>query len=121
MKMFLPEKEDRVRVLVFLRKYFDTEKALYFDRAIRELCAQFKVKQPKIEFYDSLGEKAGLTFENGIIHLVHPADWKKNRKYKTQARWVDTALHEFAHYLFWTDAEKKADLFSHRYRRIQRL
>jgi hypothetical protein len=50
----------------------------------------------------------------GRIHLVHPENWKRGRIYNTERMWVQMIYHEMAHYLFWTDAESKADLFMRR-------
>jgi hypothetical protein len=34
------------------------------------------------------------------------------RKYNSMKQWIHTVHHEMGHYLFWTDAERKADLFA---------
>ena len=67
-----------------------------------------------MEWFEYLdwGKGAGRTYENGKIHLVHPENWKKGRKYNTLRQWVHTVHHEIGHYLFWADAERKADLFA---------
>jgi len=72
------------------------------------------VKLPTVEWYEYLdwGKGAGRTWDNGIIQLVHPENWKKGRKYNTMKQWIHTVHHEMGHYLFWTDAERKADLFA---------
>ena len=60
---------------------------------------------------------AGRTYENGKIHLVHPENWKKGRKYNTERQWVNTVYHEMGHYIFWSDAERKANTFAYRMER----
>jgi predicted SprT family Zn-dependent metalloprotease len=74
------------------------------------------LRQPRIEWYEYIdwGKTAGRTFEDGRIHLVHPENWKRGRIYKSERMWVQTVYHELAHYLFWTDAERKAEAFTHR-------
>jgi len=67
-----------------------------------------------VEWFEYLdwGKGAGRTYEDGRIHLVHPENWKRGRKYNTLKQWIHTVHHEIGHYLFWTDAERKADLFA---------
>jgi hypothetical protein len=43
---------------------------------------------------------------------VHPENWKRGRKYNSMRQWIHTVHHEMGHYLFWADAERKADLFA---------
>src|SRR5581483_7272649 len=49
---------------------------------------------------------------NGEIHLVHPENWKRGRKYNSERQWVNMIYHEMGHYILWTDAERKADVFA---------
>jgi YD repeat-containing protein len=87
-----------------------------FRRAISEFCRYYHLRQPRIEWYEYIdwGKTAGRTFEDGRIHLVHPENWKRGRIYKSERMWVQTVYHELAHYLFWTDAERKAEAFTRR-------
>jgi hypothetical protein len=43
---------------------------------------------------------------------VHPENWKRGRKYNKERMWIAMVYHEMGHYLFWTDAERKADAFA---------
>jgi hypothetical protein len=72
-----------------------------------------------VEWFEYLdwGRTAGRTYENGKIHLVHPENWKKGRKYNSERQWVNTVYHEMGHYIFWADAERKADTFALRMER----
>jgi hypothetical protein len=99
-----------------LSAYFRTHKAAEFRRAVREFCLFYGVKRPKIEWYEYIdwGKTAGKTYENGRIHLIHPENWKRGRIYKTERMWIQTFYHEMGHFLFWTDAERKADTFTRR-------
>jgi hypothetical protein len=45
---------------------------------------------------------------------VHPENWKRCRVYNSERMWVQTVYHELAHYVFWSDAERKADAFTSR-------
>jgi predicted SprT family Zn-dependent metalloprotease len=69
---------------------------------------------PKVEWFEYMdwGKTAGKTYENGQIYLVHPENWKKGRKYNSERRWINTVYHELGHYIFWTDAETKANNFA---------
>ncbi len=64
--------------------------------------------------YIDWGKTAGKTYENGKIHLVHPENWKNGRKHKSERKWINTVYHELGHYVFWADAERKADNFAFR-------
>jgi hypothetical protein len=72
------------------------------------------LKRPQVEWFEYLdwGRTAGRTYENGKIHLVHPENWKKGRKYNSERQWVNMVYHEMGHYIFWADAERKADTFA---------
>jgi len=99
-----------------LVKFFRGEESSPFRRAVANFCRYYNVKGPRIEWceYIDWGRAAGKTFEDGRIHLVHPENWKRGRVYKSERMWVQTVYHELAHYLFWADAERKAETFTHR-------
>jgi hypothetical protein len=99
-----------------LSAYFRTQKAAEFRRAVAEFCRFYGVKRPRIEWYEYLdwGKTAGKTYENGRMHLIHPENWKRGRIYKSERLWIQTFYHEMGHFLFWSDAERKADTFSRR-------
>lgn len=104
----------RRRVSDLLDDFFDHHNHASFRDAIQLLCDFFKIKQPSIEWYEWIdrGKTIGLTIESGHIQLVHPEHFKTNRKYNTKEQWRNAVLHEFGHYLFWADAERKANLFA---------
>lgn len=99
-----------------LVEFFHEHRSAAFRRAISDFCRFYGVKRPCIEWYEYIdwGKTAGKTFEDGRIHLVHPENWKRGRVYRSERMWVQTVYHELAHYLFWTDAERKAEAFTHR-------
>ena len=76
----------------------------------------YHLRAPKVDWFEYLdwGKSGGRTYENGTIHLVHPEFWKRGRKYKSERRWINTVYHEMGHYIFWADAERKADTFAYR-------
>ena len=78
------------------------------------ICRFYGVRQPRVEWYEYLdwGKGAGRTWDDGKIALVHPENWKRGRKYNSMRQWIHTVHHEMGHYLFWADAERKADLFA---------
>jgi len=114
MRMILPTQRDRLRVDRALRAFFLSYREADFRRAVGDICRFYAIKMPTVEWYEYLdwGKGAGRTWENGRIQLVHPENWKKGRKYNTMKQWILTVHHEMGHYLFWTDAERKADLFA---------
>jgi predicted SprT family Zn-dependent metalloprotease len=69
---------------------------------------------PNVAWFEYIdwGKTAGETYENGNIHLVHPENWKRGRKYNSERGWINMVYHELAHYFFWADAETKADTFA---------
>ena len=99
-----------------LSDFFHTHRKPMFNRAISRLCRFYNVRRPRISWFEYLdwGKTAGKTYHDGRIHLVHPENWKRGRVYNTERMWVQMIYHEMAHYLFWTDAESKADLFMRR-------
>jgi hypothetical protein len=116
MKMILPPVKDRRVVDRQLSAFFHDYKAPRFNRAIAALCRFYHLKKPRVEWFEYIdwGRTAGKTYENGEIYLVHPENWKKGRKYYSERRWINTVYHEMGLYVFWADAENKADMFASR-------
>ena len=115
-RMLLPPVVLRRQMDRNLAEFFHDGRQTLFRRAISDFCRFYGMKRPKIEWYEYIdwGKTAGKTFEDGRIHLVHPENWKRGRVYKSERMWVQTVYHELAHYIFWTDAERKAEAFTHR-------
>ncbi|MFQ5849917.1 MAG: hypothetical protein ACE5JU_04930 [Candidatus Binatia bacterium] len=116
MRMMLPPLKERRLVDRYLTSFFREYKPADFKRAITYLCHFYHLRIPEVEWYEYIdwGKTAGKTYENGKIHLVHPENWKKGRKYNSERKWINTVYHEVAHYVFWADAEHKADNFAFR-------
>src|SRR5215475_14235422 len=114
MRMILPPVRDRQVIDSYLSSFFRDYRVLDFRRAVSLMCKFYQLKQPRIEWYEYLdwGRTAGKTYENGCIHLVHPENWKRGRKYNSERQWVNVVYHEMGHYIYWTDAERKADTFA---------
>ncbi len=114
MRMILPTLKDRRIVDRHLTSFFHDYKPSDFKRAIFYISRFYHLKTPKVEWFEYIdwGKTAGKTYENGQIHLVHPENWKKGRKYNSERRWVNTVYHELGHYIFWADAETKANNFA---------
>jgi hypothetical protein len=114
--MIVPPIVNRREIDRNLVLFFRQHRAGAFRRAISDFCRYYNVKRPAIEWFEYLdwGKTAGKTFEDGRIHLVHPENWKRGRVYNKERMWIAMVYHEMGHYLFWTDAERKADAFAFR-------
>jgi hypothetical protein len=99
-----------------LSDFFRTHRPTAFRRAVSAFCRYYRISPPRIEWYQYLdyGKTAGKTYEDGRIHLIHPENWKRCRIHKSERMWIQTLYHEMGHFLFWTDAERKADAFQRR-------
>jgi hypothetical protein len=115
-RMLVPPIANRREIDRGLADFFRTHRAASFRRAISALCRYFNVKRPRIEWFEYIdwGKTAGKTYEDGRIQLVHPMRWKRGRIYYSERLWVQMIYHEMGHYLLWTDAERKADMFARR-------
>jgi hypothetical protein len=119
MRMMLPPLRERRVIHRYLTLFFRSHKEADFNRALGTVCRFFNLKRPRVEWFEYLdwGRSAGKTYENGKIHLVHPENWKNGRKYNSEKQWINAVYHELGHYVFWTDAERKADTFAARMER----
>lgn len=119
MRMILPPLKERRVIHRQLATFFDLHTVGEFNRAIGSICRFYRIKRPKVEWFEYLdwGRSAGRTYENGRIHLVHPENWKRGRRYKSARQWINAVYHEMGHYVFWADAERKADVFAARMER----
>jgi len=117
MRMILPKLRDRRTVDRLLTAFFSDYREFAFRRAISLISRFYNLRAPRVDWYEYLdwGKSGGRTYENGKIHLVHPENWKKGRKYNSERRWVHTVFHEMGHYVLWADAERKADHFAYRF------
>ena len=99
-----------------LSDFFRTHRPMSFRRAVSAFCRYYRIGLPRIEWYEYIdyGKTAGKTYEDGRIHLIHPENWKRCRIHKSERMWIQTLYHEMGHFLFWTDAERKADAFQRR-------
>jgi hypothetical protein len=113
-RMLLPPIDRRREMDRNLVVFFRDHSLIAFRRAIADFCRYYHLRRPRIEWYEYIdwGKTAGKTFEDGRIHLVHPENWKRGRIYNSERMWVQMVYHELAHYLFWTDAETKAETFT---------
>jgi hypothetical protein len=117
MRMMMPGLRDRRMVDRLLTEFFRTYALADFRRAIAAMSHFYHLPTPRVVWFEYLdwGKTAGRTYENGRIHLVHPENWKKGRKYNSERQWVHTVYHEMGHYVLWADAEPKADQFAYRF------
>jgi hypothetical protein len=116
MRMILPPVRERRQIDRLLCSFFRENRELEFRRALVQMCRYYRLPMPRITWFEYLdwGKTAGRTYENGEIHLVHPENWKRGRKYNSERRWINMIYHEMGHYIFWADAERKADTFANR-------
>ena len=116
MRMLLfPGLRDRRTVDRLLTSFFREYRIWDFRRAMWALSRFYHLPVPRFAWFEYLdwGKTAGRTYENGTIHLVHPENWKRGRKYKSERQWINTVYHEMGHYVLWADAERKADAFAY--------
>jgi hypothetical protein len=114
MRMLLPPVRARTEIDKLLTGFFRSHEPRDFQRAMVNLSQYYRLPTPKVTWFDYLdwGKTAGRTFDNGALHLVHPESWKRGRKYNSERQWVHMIYHEMGHYIFWADAERKADAFA---------
>src|SRR5262249_47251558 len=117
MRMMFPGLRERRVVDRQLTAFFREHREGEFRRAMGSPSRFYDLPCPRVAWFEYLdwGKTAGRTFENGEIHLVHPENWKRGRKYNSERQWVHTVYHEFGHYVLWSDAERKADRFVYRF------
>jgi len=116
MRIMLPPLKARRQVDRHLTAFFRYYRPSDFKKAVSSLCRFYHLRMAKVEWFEYIdwGKTAGKTYENGKIHLVHPENWKNGRKHKSERKWINTVYHELGHYVFWADAERKADNFAFR-------
>jgi hypothetical protein len=116
MRMLLPPVRERRRIDRLLAGFFHEHRLGDFRQALTRIAHYYRLPTPRITWFEYLdwGKTAGRTYENGEIHLVHPENWKRGRKYNSERQWVSMIYHEMGHYILWTDAERKADTFAMR-------
>jgi len=117
MRMMMPGVRDRRTVDELLTRFFRQYDLGAFRRAVGAMTRFYCLRVPPIRWFEYLdwGKTAGRTYENGRIHLVHPENWKRGRKYNSERQWIHTVYHEMGHYVLWADAERKADQFAYRF------
>jgi len=117
MRMILPPVRERRQIDRLLSSFFHENHELEFRRALIQMCRYYRLATPRITWFEYLdwGKTAGRTYEDGKIHLVHPENWKRGRKYNSERRWIHTVYHEMGHYVLWADAERKADGFAYQF------
>ena len=117
MRMIIPNLRDRRAVDRQLTTFFRDYPMGAFRRAMSALSRFYDLPTPRVEWFEYLdwGKTAGRTYEDGKVHLVHPENWKKGRKYNSERQWIHTVYHEMGHYVLWADAERKADGFAYRF------
>ena len=114
--MILPPLRERCAIDKLLQAFFADYREAEFRRAVVALSRFYHLRTPRVAWFEYLdwGKTGGRTYENGKIHLVHPENWKRGRKYNSERRWINTVYHEVGHYVFWAVAERKADTFAYR-------
>lgn len=114
--MALPPLRLRRQIVRHLRAFFRDEREADCKAAVRLFADFYKIKAPAVIWFEHIDwhRTAGKTHEDGTIHMVHPANWKRGRKYNGEDQWTNAILHELGHVVFFSDPERKADLFAER-------
>ncbi len=117
MRMVMPGVRERRTVDGLLTRFFRDYDLGAFRRALRAMSGFYRLPAPPVRWFEWLDwdKTAGRTYENGRIHLVHPENWKRGRKYNSERQWIHTVYHEMGHYVLWADPERKADQFAYRF------
>jgi hypothetical protein len=117
MRIMIPGLRERRTVDRQLTRFFREHRLEAFRRAVVAMSRFYLLRTPRVEWFEYLdwGKTAGRTYENGNIHLVHPENWKRGRKYNSERQWIHTVYHEMGHYMLWADAERKADGFTYQF------
>ena len=117
MRMIYPGIRERRTIDRHLTAFFRAYTPARFLHAVRAISRFYDLRTPRVEWYEYLdwGKTGGRTLEDGKIFLVHPENWKRGRKYKSERLWIQTVYHEMGHYVLWADAERKADVFAYRF------
>ena len=117
MRMILPGIRQRRQVDRLLTGFFRDYRSGLFRRAMAALSRFYALPAPRVAWFEYLdwGKTGGRTYDDGRIHLVHPENWKRGRKYNSERQWVHTVYHEMGHYVLWANAERKADRFAYRF------
>ncbi len=117
MRMILPGVRERRTIDRRLTGFFRAHRQTEFRSAICALSRFYQLRAPRVEWFEYLdwGKTGGRCYEDGTMHLVHPENWKRGRKYNSERKWILTVYHEMGHYVLWADAERKADAFAYRF------
>jgi len=118
MKMALPTKKDVQYIKRKLKIWYEANKNHEFDpreekkefnRALSRVCRFFNVPLPKVQFYEKLPNALGMCTQDGQIQLLTP--FHHRGSFRSYAR---TFFHEFGHFIYYANAEKKANEFEKR-------
>ena len=116
MKVPLPPLSIRREIDRCLISFYRGYRKSDFNKALRLLCRFYDITPPKVVWYERIdfGATAGKTFQNGMVWLTHPENWKakSHSLIRTERNWISLVHHELHHYLFWSKAEDKANEFS---------
>jgi len=115
-RLDFPKRLDARVIVRDLERAFDEENEAKLAMAYLRLSEFYRLPFPPavvlVERIHSKPMWAGATSEKGRIELIRPDRWKRNRKHNSRERWVEVALHEFAHYLLHSHPEPRADWFA---------
>lgn len=84
------------------------------QNALRPLATHYGVSLPRIRWMDAPERRyaLGLTHDSGVIALIHPDVWRRQKTHNTELEWIAVVLHEAFHWLFFVQQERKADAFA---------
>ena len=117
MRMVLPGVRYRRSIDRRLSGFFRTYEEAHFQHALSRFSHFYRLPCPRVHWFEYLdwGKTGGRCCENGTLLLVHPENWKRGRKYRSERRWINMVYHELGHFVLWADAERKADAFALRF------
>lgn len=120
MRLPLPPRPLRRRVLDLLTDAYEHEDIVTLRLAFAELAAHYDVRCPLVRWVDRPYAARGALglyrqTKRPEVILVRPARWAARRSENTAEEWTAVALHEAYHVLVSDAEEEKADDYSERF------
>ena len=123
MKLLIPPIKDCRYIHKKLRLFYDNNEdeeeypdTTEFDRALKRFCDFYGLEIPEVQWNRriEMGKVLGQCHTDGKITLLTPYWRKKTVEWGGREDWTITVYHKLGHYVYWANAEEKAEDFSTR-------